>query len=178
MDSIATLEITKQNGALLAPLSETGIPAQLWRDPHTVPVEQRQFAIQRLEKAVEANPNSADLRTCLALVHAINYDPHSSLSCLEKAVELDPTHFFAQLKLAELWYRLRALPRAEEEAKKALNLAQSQREYQMSRALLQEIRKLQNNSWARPTWDKPMLPAVLSAAAAIVIALVVGLWQA
>ncbi len=172
-----TLELTRQNAAALAPLTGTGLPALPWRDPHNVPLEERRSMIQRLETACAENPASADLRTCLALVHAVNYDPQQVLVSLEKALELEPKHFFAQLKLAELWYRLRALPKAEEEALKALDLAQNAREYQMARAQLQEIRKLINNSWARPTWNKSMASGAWSFVALIVVMMVVGLWR-
>ncbi len=49
------------------------------------------------------------MRTCLGMAYAMNYDVYKSMDALEDAVELDPQHFFAQLKYAELHYRLRAL---------------------------------------------------------------------
>ena len=79
--------------------------------------------IGSLEKACQENPRSADLRTCLGMAYAMNFDVYKSMDALEAAVNLDETHFFAQLKLSELFYRLRALPRAEEETLKAVNLA-------------------------------------------------------
>ncbi len=170
-----TAELTPINNTSPAPLS-AGLPLIPWRDPHTVPLEQRKAVIRNLEQACAENPESADLRTCLAMVHAVNYDAYKSLDALQDALNINPNHFFAQLKLAELWYRLRALPKAEEEGIKALNLASNASEYQMARAQLQEIRKLINNSFARPTWDTPMLRPALAVAAALVVAGGIGLW--
>src|SRR5689334_12533100 len=108
-----------QAPALDRPIRPLPVP---WRDPHTVlPAELKEY-IGFLEKACEEYPGSADLRTCLGVAHAMNYDVYKSMDALEAAVGLDQTHFFAQLKYSELFYRLRALPRAEEETLKAVNL--------------------------------------------------------
>ena len=62
---------TDQRPALL---HVPALPMVPWRDPHTVsPVELSAY-IQRLEQACVENPKSADLRTCLGVAHAVNYD--------------------------------------------------------------------------------------------------------
>ena len=53
------------------------------------------------------------------MAHAVNYDVYKSMDALEDARAVDPDNFWAQLKYAELHYRLRALNRAEEETRKA-----------------------------------------------------------
>jgi hypothetical protein len=127
-----------------------------WRDPHTVsPAELRQH-IADLERACTDNPHSADLRTCLGIAHAMNYDAYKSMDALETAVKLDETHFFAQLKYSELFYRLRALPRAEEETLKAVNLAGNGWELSLARKQLQEIRRLIREGTQKPTWNKSL----------------------
>lgn len=150
----------------------------LWRDPQTVPPEERAAVIQRLETACAENPDSAALRTCLGIAYAVNYETYKSLDALDEAVRLDPGHFFAQIKLAELWYRLRALPRAEQETLKALQLAGNPVEVQLARKQLQEIRKLIRNSYARPSWDRPFAhPRLLAATLAVAfVLLVTRLW--
>ena len=100
-----------------------GLPRVPWRDPHSVPPAKLAEYITMLERACEADPKSADLRTCLGMAYAMNYEVYKSMDALEAAVGLDADHFFAQLKYAELFYRLRALPRAEEETLKAVELA-------------------------------------------------------
>ena len=54
------------------------------------------------------NPRIADLRTCLGMAYAMNFEAYKSMDALEEAVAAEPQHFFAQMKLAELQYRLRA----------------------------------------------------------------------
>src|SRR5438067_10146691 len=101
------------SAALQPPASS--LPPVPWRDPHTVSPEKLSAYIARLEQACLDNPQSSDLRTCLGMAHAVNYDVYKSMDALETAVVLDPQSFWAQLKYAELHYRLRALNRGEEE---------------------------------------------------------------
>ena len=101
------------------------IPPVPWRDPQSVSPEALAGYIQTLEAACLENPRSADLRTCLGIAYAVNYDVYKSMDALELAVSLDPTHFWAQLKYGELQYRLRALTVAEKETAKALDLAEN-----------------------------------------------------
>jgi tetratricopeptide (TPR) repeat protein len=127
-----------------------------WRDPHTVsPAELKEY-ISFLEKACQEHPESADFRTCLGMAYAMNYEAQKSMNTLEDAVQLDETHFFAQLKYSELLYRLRALPRAEEETIKALNLAGNTWELSLARKQLQEIRRLIREGTQKPEWNKKL----------------------
>ena len=86
---------------------------------------------------------------------------------------MDDTHFFAQLKYAELLYRLRALSRAEKETIKALNLAGNRWELSLARKQLQEIRRLMREGTQRPELDKPLRkPSVTLMVMMVVITLV------
>jgi len=144
--------------ALVATAS--GVPVKVlrvpWRDPHTVSKQELALHISALEKACEENPYSADHRTCLGMAYAMNFEAYKSMDALEAAVKLDETHFFAQLKLSELFYRLRALPKAEEETLKALNLATNGWELSLARKQLQEIRRLIGEGTQKPTFNKPL----------------------
>src|SRR5258708_2479213 len=111
---------TPRASALDRPRRPLPVP---WRDPHTVsPAELKEY-IEFLEKACEEHPLSADLRTCLGVAHAMNYEVYKSMDALEMAVALDETDLFAQMKYSERLYRLSSLERAEAETVKAVNLA-------------------------------------------------------
>jgi len=101
----------------------TSLPAVPWRDPHDIAPGDLAAYIQNLERACLANPRSADLRTCLGMAHAVNYDIDRSMDALEEARAVEPENFWAQLKYAELHYRLRVLDKAEEETRRAASLA-------------------------------------------------------
>ena len=161
----------------LAPTSQPSLPAVPWRDPHTVsPVALAEY-IQQLEKACLEDPASADLRTCLAMAHTVNYDVYKSMDALEAAIAVDPTHFWGQLKYGELHYRLRALPRAEEETVKAANLAQNAWQLYVARKQLQEIRKLRHESVRNVDWNKPLTVPALVFSVMMVVLFVAMTWK-
>jgi hypothetical protein len=147
------------------------LPLVPWRDPQTVPPEELRIHIERLKEAFHRNPTSADLCTCLGMAHAMNYDVYSAMDALEKAVRLDGQHFFAQLKYAELLYRIRTLHRAEEETRRALALAGNAWELSLARKQLQEIRTMLRKGHERPALTKSLrTPALLLLAMAIAAA--------
>ena len=87
-------------------------------------------------------------------------------------MNLDENHFFARLKLAELFYRLRALLRAEEETLKAVDLAQNAWELSLARKQLQEIRRLLHDGTQKPAWTKSLkVPAMILAAMVVAFSL-------
>ena len=138
-----------------------------WRDPHSVSPRELQECIANLKEACARDPLSADPRTCLAMAYAMNYDVHRSLDALEEARLLEPDHFWAQQKYAELLYRMRALGEAEAQCKRALELAGSGFEIAVSRKLLSEIRQKLREGTQRPAWTRSLMaPAALLAALA------------
>jgi len=155
--------------APLAPASFPALLGTLWRDPHTVEPGDLALIIDRLRQACAAYPESADFRTCLGIAHAMNHDAYKSMDALEEARTLEPENFWAQVKFAELLYRLRALQRAEQETTRALNLATDGRELAIARKQLQEIRRLMREGTQKPEWTKPLArPALWLFGAALV----------
>ncbi|MGB7847997.1 MAG: hypothetical protein WBL63_20465 [Candidatus Acidiferrum sp.] len=148
--------------AKLAPaLSPSRLPALPWRDPHSVPSEKLAEFIASLTEACAVNPESADMRTCLGIAHAMNYDVYQSMDALEEARRIEPGNFFAQLKYAELLFRLKIIDRAEEETSAALNLAGNNRELSLARRQLSEIRQLRRKGLTRPLLSKSLrAPAI------------------
>jgi hypothetical protein len=111
------------------------------------------------------------------MAYAVNYDVYKSLDALEAAVGIDPEHFWSQLKLAELWYRLRALPRAEEETKRALDLARTPWQISLARTQLRQIRKLLHEGTRTVTWNKPLVGPSLVVGGMIAAVFVAMLWR-
>jgi hypothetical protein len=118
--------------------------------------------IRQLEQACLDNPLSADLRTCLGMAHAVNYDVYKSMDALEDARAVDSKNFWAQMKYAELHYRLRALNKAEEETRHAMELATTPFQLAVARRQMKEIRGLKHSSIRNVEWTKPLsLPAIV-----------------
>ena len=164
-----------------APKSLTSVPHAFpglpWRDLQTVPTQELTTYIDHLERACLANPQSADLRTCLGMAYAVNYDVYKCMDALEAATTIDPGHFWAQLKYGELHYRLRALPRAEEETLKALELAETSWHLSIARKQLQEIRSLLRQSVRNVAWTKPLTTPALVLSGMMVLIFAVMLWK-
>ncbi|MDE3196260.1 MAG: hypothetical protein KGN84_07945 [Acidobacteriota bacterium] len=159
---------------MAAPAQPRRLPPVPWRDPHTVSPELLSRHIQDLEKACELEPHSASLRTCLGMAYAMNYQVYKSMDALEAAVQAEPDHFFAQLKYAELHYRLRALIRAEQETLRALELAGTPWEFTLARKQLQEIRTLMRSGSQKPEWTKALrAPAIFLVVMSTILCLVV-----
>jgi hypothetical protein len=127
-----------------------------WRDPHSVPPQQLAEFIASLTEACANNPDNANMRTCLGIAHAINYDVYRSMDTLEEARRIQPGNFFAQFKYAELFFRLRVVDRAEAETLAALELAANNWELSLARRQLSEIRRLTRIGMTRPRWTKPL----------------------
>ncbi len=145
-----------------APAYPRRLPPVPWRDPHSVRPELLASYIRDLETACERDPQSAGLRTCLGMAYAMNYQVYKSMDALEKAIQIEPDHFFAQMKYAELHYRLRALIKAETETLKALELAETPWEFTLARKQLQEIRALMRAGTQKPEWSKSLrFPALM-----------------
>jgi len=133
--------------------------------------------IQQLEEACLANPHSADLRTCLGMAHAVNYDVYKSMDALEEARAIEPDNFWAQLKYAELHYRLRILDKAEEETRRAAALASSPLQLALARKQAQDVRTLKHSCVRNVHWTKPLTVPALVLSFGMVAIFVVMLWK-
>ena len=153
------------------------LPPVPWRDPHGVSPAELAAYIQQLEEACLANPQSADLRTCLGMAHAVNYDVYKSMDALEDARTVDPDNFWAQLKYGELHYRLRVLSKAEEETRKAADLAQTPLQLAIARQQMKEIRQLQHGSIRNVHWTKPLTAPALVFSLMLVAMFVAMMWK-
>jgi hypothetical protein len=168
--------IPEQHATTTVNLPASLLPALPWRDPHTVPPGQLSTYIARLEQACVEYPTSAPLRTCLGMAHAMNYDVYASLDALEEARAIDRSDFWAQMKYAELLYRLRTLVRAEQETQRAIELAQSPWQLGIARRQLQEIRRLARDSVRNVTFSKPLGRPALALVLLMVALFGVMLW--
>jgi hypothetical protein len=155
----------------------TTLPPVPWRDPHNIAPRELTAYIEHLERACLENPRSADLRTCLGMAHAVNYDVQKSLDALEDARTVDPDNFWAQLKYAELHYRLRVLDKAEVETRRAADLAASPIQLVLARKQMQEIRTLKQSCVRNVHWTKPLTIPALVLSFGIAVIFVVMLWK-
>ena len=143
---IAFESVPAGGGILHTPGGPVRILRIPWRDADTVAPEKMGRYISMLERACAKQPRNADFRTCLGMAHAMNHDFLRSMDALEEARRIEPENFLAQLKLAEMHYRLRALERAEAETRKALDLAGNAWELSLAWKQLAGIRHLRQEA--------------------------------
>jgi len=155
----------------------SSLPPVPWRDPHDVPPRELADYIQRLEHACLEYPHSANLRTALGMAHAVNYDVDRSMEALEQARAVDPNSFWAQLKYAELHYRLRILDKAEEETRRAAELAENVLQLAIARKQMSDIRTLKHSAVRNVHWTKPLSIPALLLSAGIATIFIVMLWK-
>jgi cytochrome c-type biogenesis protein CcmH/NrfG len=161
----------------LVPQAPAALPPVPWRDVHNVSPAELSVYIQQLEQACLDNPRSADLRTCLGMAHAVNYDVYKSMDALEDARAVDPENFWAQLKYAELHYRLRALNKAEEETRRAMDLAANPLQLAVARRQMKDIRTLKHTAVRNVEWTKPLTVPTLVFSAMVAAVFVIMMWK-
>jgi len=115
------------------------VPRLGWRQTNPKSPAKLAEYIQFLEEACRQEPHSADLRTCLGIAQATNDDVWKSMDSFEAAIGLDGGHFFARFKYAELLLQLGLLDCAEDQASKALELANSNWQVCMARRQLKDV---------------------------------------
>jgi len=155
----------------------SSLPPVPWRDVHDVAPETLTAYIAKLERMCLEYPESADVRTALGMAHAVNVDVYKSMDALEEARALEPENFWAQLKYAELHYRLRALNKAEAETRRAADLAQSPIQLAIARKQMADIRTLKHGAVRNVHFTKPLTVPALVFSAGIVLMFVVMLWK-
>jgi hypothetical protein len=159
--TVISASLTPVTGTLSPGTGVSRLPASPWRDPHSVPPEQLAAVIASLKEACALNPTNVDVRVCLGIAYAMNYNAYESMDILEEARTLEPSNFMAQFKFAELHYRLRALRVAEAETVRALELATTPWELAQARSQLNDIRRMTREGTIKPTWTKSLtIPVV------------------
>jgi hypothetical protein len=178
------MENTMSEAMAVVTSSAVPSPAELqpfallpWRDPQTVSPGDLSLHIQRLEQLCLEYPKSADLRTCLGMAYAVGFDVYKSMDALEAARHVDPDNFWAQLKYAELHYRLRALNRAEEETRRAAELATTPLQLALARQQMKEIRALLHTCVRNVHWTKPLTVPALTLCTMLVVTFAAMMWR-
>ena len=161
----------------LVPQAPSSLPPVPWRDPHSVSPKDLSAYIAQLEQACLDFPQSAEVRTCLGIAHAVNLDVYKSMDALEDARVVDPENFWAQLKYAELHYRLRALNKAEEETRRAADLARTPIQLAIARKQMKDIRELKHTCIRNVEWTKPLTKPAIVFSIMVIAMFVVMMWR-
>lgn len=172
MGTLTRLETQEHSLALeqaASSLALASIPQQaktvlsrMFADPYLLEAEEKVALLEQLRECVAQYPQVSELRVLFAMALCVNLNVQEAIEELREAVRLAPNSFIAQLKLGELWMRLRAPGKAEEHTRCAGLLAENMAQADLARRQAAAIRKMQREGIERggykTIWLRPLSP--------------------
>src|SRR5258707_9458558 len=151
VSSLTLSSITSRSQSLLL---------RMFADPYMLDKDQRMELISQLRERVAQFPQVSELRVLLGMALCVNLDVHSAIEELKESVRLAPNSFIAQLKLGELWMRLRVCDKAEECTRTASLLAQNLAQADLARKQAATIRTMKREGAERGGYKLPFGSAI------------------
>jgi hypothetical protein len=128
---------------------------RMFADPYLLEKKERAALVEDLRACVTEFPEVADLRVLLGMALCVNFEVHPAIEEFKESVRLAPESFIAQLKLGELWMRLRVCDQAEEHTRAASRLAQNPAQVDLARKQAAAIRTMKRNGVERGGYKLP-----------------------
>lgn len=140
---------------------------RMFADPSVLEKDEKSLLVTQLKECVAKFPEVSELRVLFGMALCVNLDVHPAIEELKESVRLAPNSFIAQLKLGELWMRLRVVDKAEEHTHMAALLAQNLAQSDLARKQSATIRAMKREGIERGGYTSPF---------AFVTSLVQRLW--
>jgi tetratricopeptide (TPR) repeat protein len=137
-----------------------GLLLRMFADPYLLEKPERVALIEQLRECVNRYPQVSEFRVLLGMALCVNLDVHPAIEELKESVKLAPNSFIAQLKLGELWMRLRVMDKAEEHTRLAALLAQNLAQADLSRKQAATIRTMKREGIERGGYKLPFSTAL------------------
>jgi tetratricopeptide (TPR) repeat protein len=138
------------------PRETQNLLGQMFSDPYLLEKDERTGLVNQLRDHVTQHPNVAGLRVLLGMALCVNLEAQAAIEELREAVRLAPDSYIAQLKLGELWMRLRVIDKAEEHTRLAALLAQSLVQSELARRQAASIRGMKRAGIERGAYALPL----------------------
>jgi hypothetical protein len=141
----------------LVPIAEKarGLLLRMFADPYVLEQSERAELVGQLRETVAAYPKIAELRVLLGMALCVDLEVHEAIDELREGVRLAPNSFIAQLKMGELWMRLRVCKKAEEHTRQAALLAQNLAQAELARRQAAAIRTMLRQGVERGGYKGP-----------------------
>src|SRR5260370_16109903 len=146
VSSLALASISSQSQGLLL---------RMFADPYLLEKEEKAALVAQLRECVSKFPQVSEVRVLLGMALCVNLDIHPAIEELKESVRLAPNSFIAQLKLGELWMRLRVCDKAEEHTKLASLLAQNLAQSDLARRQAATLRTMKREGIERGGFKTP-----------------------
>ncbi len=130
--------------SVLAPIpaKAQGTLLRMFADPNLLEKDERAELVRELRESVAMHPKVSDLRVVFGMALCVNLEVQEAMEELREGVRLDPNSFIAQLKMGELWMRLRVCEQAKEHTHLAAQLAQNLAQSELARRQAATIRTM------------------------------------
>lgn len=130
---------------------------RMFADPYLLAVQEKVSLVEQLRGCVAQYPQVSELRVLFGMALCVNLEAQAAIEELREAVRLAPDSFIAQLKLGELWMRLRVCDKAEEHTRMAGMLAENMAQADLARRQATSIRKMKHEGIERGGYKSPWL---------------------
>jgi hypothetical protein len=147
VSALALASITRETQTLLL---------RMFSDPYLLEKDERAGLVQQLRDCVAQFPGVSELRVLLGMALCVNLEAQAAIEELRESVRLAPNSFVAQLKLGELWMRLRVMDKAEGHTHLAALLAQSLAQSELARRQAANIRTIKREGIERGGYGTPL----------------------
>ncbi len=129
---------------------------RMFADPYVLEQGDRAELVGQLRESVCAHPRVAELRVLLGMALCVNLEVQEAMEELREGVKLAPDSFICQLKMGELWMRLRVCRKAEEHTRQAALLAQNLAQAELARRQAAAIRTMLRQGIERGGYRSPL----------------------
>jgi hypothetical protein len=141
----------------LVPVPEKarGLLLRMFADPYVLEQGERAELVGQLRESVSVHPEVAELRVLLGMALCVNLEVQEAMEELLEGVKLAPDSFICQLKLGELWKRLRVCRKAEVHTRQAALLARNLAQAELARRQAAAIRTMLRQGIERGGYRSP-----------------------
>src|SRR5438105_1741403 len=129
---------------------------RMFADPYLLEKDESASLVAQLRECVAQYPQVSELRVLLGMALCVNLDPQAAIEELRESVRLAPNSFIAQLKMGELWMRLRVCDKAAEHTRLAALLSQNMAQSELARRQAASIRTMRCEGIERGGYQTPL----------------------
>lgn len=130
---------------------------RMFADPSVLDKTQRADLVGQLRECVKAHPRVSELRVLFGMALCVNLEVPDAIEELREGVRLAPDSFIANLKMGELWMRLRVMDKAEGHTHRAALLAGNRMQAELARRQGASIRAMKHAGIERGGYKSPWL---------------------
>jgi hypothetical protein len=148
--SVDVLSTPGRPGSLVPVAEETqALLGRMFADPRLLEKHETAELVAQLRASVELYPAVSELRVLLGMALCVNSEVQAAMEELREGVKLSPNSFIAQLKMGELWMRLRVCDQAEDHTRQAALLARNAAQSDLARRQAATIRTMRREGVER-----------------------------